>query len=65
MTTLAERIDEMGASLLSAGVDLSDERAAIRALVDAGYRQGDVVVLVDDAMSRARTFKRREARVRA
>ncbi len=47
-------IDDMALHLAGSTCDLADERAALKALVDAGFHSGDIIVNGDLAIQRAR-----------
>lgn len=50
----AELVGEMALALSSAGTNLDDESAVLRALTNARYRSGDIVALFDLAIYEAR-----------
>lgn len=49
-------VKEMATALVDRGTDLSNERAVIYALMEAGYRAGSVITHMDDAIHVARKW---------
>lgn len=47
-------VAEMAETLLDESVDLNDESAVTRCLIDAGYKSSHINVFIDDAISFAR-----------
>ena len=60
-------INEMAAALIESAADLHDERQVLRALVAAGYSEGDVLGLHDQvvAVAQAKTTNPGETHVQA
>ena len=48
-------ISEMAKALLTSAADLHDERQVLRALVEAGFSEGDALSLSDQAIKTAIT----------
>lgn len=49
----------MSSLLAASGCDLGDEREVLRTLRAAGHRDGDIIVLSDEATERARAIRQR------
>lgn len=57
-STADERVAQMATTLIAQGVDLNDEREAIRVLATMGYAHGDIIVFCDKAIAAARGRRR-------
>lgn len=52
-------VHSMSSLLAASGCDLGDEREVLRTLRSAGHRDGDIIVLSDEATERARAIRQR------
>ncbi|GEM_PF-3951950 len=50
-------LNSMSSLLAASGCDLGDEREVLHTLQAAGHRNGDIIVLSDEATERARTIR--------
>jgi hypothetical protein len=50
-------LHSMSSLLAASGCDLGDEREVLRTLRAAGHRDGDIIVLSDEATERARAIR--------
>lgn len=58
-------VEEMSLALIAANVPIEDEAAVLRALVAARFRSGDVVMLSDRAVERARAHRQAPTSINA
>lgn len=56
---LDQILHSMSSLLAASGCDLGDEREVLRTLRAAGHRDGDIIVLSDEATERARAIRQR------
>lgn len=55
-----ETIKALARILAASACDLGDERSVIRTLRDAGTPEGSIIVLMDDAIDKARVIRQQD-----